>query len=439
MKHATLSLFSGARRAMPACLIVLLSACGGGGGGGSEPAPAPVENVGTGSGLATGTNGGDQTAPTNPTPPPASNATPMVAAGDGFSLALTADGTVMAWGDQENGTLGNGVDRARSTRVPTPVLGLTNIRQIAAGPAHAMALRSDGVVFVWGANGFGRLGLGRDGGAEPTPVQVAGLSNIVAIAAGGAHSLALRADGAVFAWGDNFVGQLGLSDAEQRDAPSRITTLSNVVAIAAGGQHSLAVRDDGSVWAWGSNADGQLGIGDTEPRLVPTPIASLAGQAIEQVAAGRFHSLARSANGAVFSWGASNRGQSGREAATVDGFGQFLIPGLIAELTGVAAIAAGDEHSLARLADGSLLSWGHAGDGRLGNGTAGITQSSFRAQQVQAPTVTAIAAGKSHSLLIDAAGRVGCFGSNFFSQCGRVEGSEFDIPVEVGPGLNVAK
>ena len=371
-----------------------------------------------------GPSGGDTSAP-----PPAVSVvvTPMIVGGDVASFALKRDGTVVAWGDQENGALGNGKAAASSTRVPQPVLNLTGITQIAAGSSHGMARRNDGAVFVWGANASGQLGVG-GGGFLATPVQLE-LSNIIAVATGADFSLALRTDGVVFAWGDNSAGQLGLGDNAVRLSPEQIPNLSGVIALAAGGSHALAIRSDKAVFAWGNNGDGQLGLGDRLPRDVPTQVPALNGLNIKQVAAGEFHSLALAANGTVHGWGSSLRGQAG------SGFGTSVLPLEVTDLTrAVIAIAAGAKHSLAILDDGTMRTWGDNGSGRLGNGASGSTSAStFLPQDPGLSTVAAIGAGGSHSLVILTDGSVGCFGDNFFSQCGQSLGfSEVTTPTGVG-------
>ena len=124
---------------------------------------------------------------------------------------------------------------------------------IAGGDSHSLALKSDGTVWAWGYNGCGQLG---DGSTTNrlTPVQVSGLTGVVAIAGGGSHSLALKSDGTVWAWGCNDYGQLGDGTTTNRLTPVQVSGLTGVVAIAGGGAHSLALKSDGTVWAWGATA-----------------------------------------------------------------------------------------------------------------------------------------------------------------------------------------
>ena len=124
--------------------------------------------------------------------------------------------------------------------------------QIAGGGEHSIALKSDGTVWAWGNNWVGQLGDGTTS-HRSTPVQVSGLSGVIAIAGGGYHSIALKSDGTVWAWGWNEYGQLGDGTTSHRSTPVQVSGLSGVIAIAGGGYHSIALKSDGTVWAWGNN------------------------------------------------------------------------------------------------------------------------------------------------------------------------------------------
>ncbi|HEX5752852.1 MAG TPA: RCC1 repeat-containing protein [Archangium sp.] len=216
---------------------------------------------------------GDGTATHRSTPMPVSDVSDavMASAGDQHALAMSSDGTVWAWGHNTSGQVGDGTLTHRTT--PSKVSGLSGVVAVSAGGQHSLALRGDGTVWAWGYNESGALG---DGSTlqRSTPVQVSGLSGVVAISAGYLHSLALRHDGTVWAWGSNTLNQLGDGTAEpQRSTPVRVSGLSDVVAISAGRNHSLAMHADGTLWAWGRNATGQLGDGTTTQRATPVPVS----------------------------------------------------------------------------------------------------------------------------------------------------------------------
>jgi len=192
-----------------------------------------------------------------------------IAAGETHTVALKSDGTVWAWGNNSDGQLGNG--STTQSPVPVQVSNLTKMIAIAAGGSHTIALKnniSNFTVWTWGRNSNGQLGDGTTTG-RTTPVEVSGLTSVVAVAAGSAHTVVLNADGTVRAWGSNISGQLGDGTTTDRLTPVEVSGLTSVVAIAAGTAHTVALNTDGTVWAWGSNISGQLGDGTTTDRLTP--------------------------------------------------------------------------------------------------------------------------------------------------------------------------
>jgi alpha-tubulin suppressor-like RCC1 family protein len=262
-----------------------------------------------------------------------------VAAGGSHNLALRNDGTVWAWGVNLFGQLGNGTPGTGSS---TPVMArLTNVKAIAAGGAHGLALRNDGTVWAWGRNDFGQLGNGEPGISSPFPVRVAGLDNVKAIAAGSKYSLALLNDGTVRAWGRNDFGQLGNGTPGTGSSTPVMARLTNVKAVAAGGDHALALLNDGTVRAWGANDFGQLGNGESGTRSF-TPVAVLGLKDVSLIAAGRFHSLAYPRRGPVTTWGLNDHGQLGDGSTTARTVPKSIPTGR----GGIVSIAGGDSHSL---------------------------------------------------------------------------------------------
>ncbi|RSM54704.1 hypothetical protein DMB66_37100, partial [Actinoplanes sp. ATCC 53533] len=137
-----------------------------------------------------------------------------------------------------------------------------------AGNGYACAMRTDGSLWCWGANGDGQLGLGDTVARNAGPVQLTG-AGWTAVAAGSRHTCAVRSDGTLWCWGANSAGQLGLGDLAVRDVPVPVGAATTWASVAAGVAHTCATRVDGSLWCWGANDAGQLGLGDTTDRAAP--------------------------------------------------------------------------------------------------------------------------------------------------------------------------
>ena len=222
---------------------------------------------------------------------------------------------------------------------PVDLSGLGEFVAIDAGWMHTLALKADGTVWAWGGNRYGQLG---DGTAvdSPCPVQVTGLQEVKAIAAGGVFSMALKRDGTVWAWGDNYTRECGICETTQVPVvePVQIEELSDVIAIDAGVQHGVALKPDGTVWCWGLGLFGILGqgAGDTyTSSCVPLKIVNLSS--VTAIAAGADHTLALLSDGTVKGWGQGNCGQLGFGGAisTSDPATAYGMTEVVAIATGV--------------------------------------------------------------------------------------------------------
>jgi|GEM_PF-3534698 len=275
-----------------------------------------------------------------------------IASGDAHTLVINYDGTVWASGANWNGQLG--VGSLDPSPLPLPVGNLDigplgDVIKVAAGGSHSLALKSDGTVWTWGANWSGQLG---DGTYDDQwfPVQVSGLSGVTAIAAGSDHSLALKSDGTVWAWGSGL--HLGNGVNQDSTTPVQIPGLTGVVAISAGWTNSLALKSDGTVRAWGYNWAGQLGNNSTTSSLVPVVVSSLTG--ITAIATGSYHSVARKSDGTLWSWGENASGELGDGTNT-----RRLVPVQVSATGSFAAPTAGAGTSAAIKSDGTVWAWGY--------------------------------------------------------------------------------
>ncbi|MGO8670750.1 MAG: PKD domain-containing protein [Capsulimonadaceae bacterium] len=290
---------------------------------------------------------------------PSTGLTNVVAmsAGTDHSMALQS-GDVWTWGFNDFGQLGN--DSVTNSDVPVQVSGLTNVVAVAGGGAHSLALQSNGDVWAWGYNVYGQIGLPpptSPGGSldKLAPVQVSGLPAVTAIAGGYYHSLAIGSDGVVRAWGANWDGQLGngtttnSSTPVEADVPVVVTGTvpTTVTSIAAGAYHSLALRSDGTVWAWGYNGDGELGNNSTANSSVPVqvvdftdPTGFLTG--VIAISCGGSHCVALRSDGTVWAWGNGAFGQLGINSPTSSSVPVQVAGGVLGSfLTPVTAIAGG--------------------------------------------------------------------------------------------------
>ncbi|KFE69023.1 RCC1 domain-containing protein [Hyalangium minutum] len=336
-----------------------------------------------------------------------------VAAGNLHSLALRADGTVWAWGHNFFGQLGDGTQQQQLR--PVPVVGLTNVVAIATHHATSYAVRADGSVWAWGNNQSGELGGGSEDSFRATPGPVPGLTQVVSVAAGYQHALALRRDGSVWAWGDNSFGQLGNGEQGGTGLPQPVRGL-NAVALAAATYHSLALRKDGSVFAWGHNTEGAMGTG-THARPSPAPVEL---KDVRTLSSSFFHTLALRADGSVWTWG-SEQGWGGSIQPK---------PARVRELSRAVGIAAGTWHSLVLGQDGRVWAWGDNSRGQLGDGTLGGRRDT-PARVPGLENVVAVAAGEFHSLALKRDGTVWAWGANHYSQLGDLTLDDQPQPAKV--------
>ena len=394
-----------------------------------------------------------------------------IAAGGAHTCGVLSAGGVVCWGAGGGGQLGvgntsgpqycsAGAGESCST-TPVPVAGMHGAVTIAAGGNHACALLSGGKVECWGENLFGQLGDGTDEGPETcysferpcstTPVQVSGIDDATAIAAGEYHTCALFSDGRIECWGDNFFGQLGSGAGLASTTPVQVSGIDDATAIAAGEGFTCAVLSDGKVECWGWNLAGQLGDGtSTGPEecgsayCSTTPVQVSGIDNATTIAAGGFHACALLAGGGLKCWGANEWGElgngmsSGPEACDA-GYPCSTTPVQVSGIDDATAIAAGGAHMCAVLAGGGIDCWGRNTEGQIGMSPFGSPDECASGDPCSTTPVqvsgiagaTAVTASGFHTCALLVPGKAKCWGENGDGQLGDGTTDNSSAPVAV--------
>jgi alpha-tubulin suppressor-like RCC1 family protein len=390
--------------------------------------------------------------------------TGQLAAGGNHTVALRSNGEVWAWGSNTNGELGDGTSgttpRPTPTRVRTDASNyLSNVRAVAAGTSHTVALKSDGTVVAWGLNSSGQLG---DGTVVqklyPVTAKLANgsaLTGITQIACGATHTLALKSDGTVWAWGANASGQIGdgttttpKSFATQVKVSASVF-LTNVVSIAAGSAHSAVAKNDGTVWTWGLNGSGQLGNNTIKSASFPVQAVSASGAltSVSRVYCGANSTFA--VDGSVWAWGLNSNGQLGdgtttspRKVAVRTNYPPAppFLPNPY-PVSGVNMVASGATHTEIMIAGGGgwdpyysyPQGFGLNSSGQVGDGTT--TQRVYPTNlqmSTSPPPEGSMAAGTNHSVSSYMDGSVWSWGANASGQLAQANtGINFTAPTKI--------
>lgn len=309
---------------------------------------------------------------------PSSGDVSELSSGEYFTLAL-AGGKVYTWGQNYSGQLGlgsaaSGAQQCGSHTAPSLVPALTGVRWVAAGTNHALAVLANGTVVAWGDDSDGELGRPLPGSTCECiahPVEVKGLPPVNEVAAGDGFSLALTTSGQIWSWGTNYEGQLGIGSLNPSSGrPVHVKIPHTIIAVAAGQNHVLALMRNGSVWSWGANEDGQLGNGiDCGYRLCfdKSPQEVRGVPVIVSIAAGGANSAAIDGTGRLYTWGDNQDGQLGSGTTCYRDTGQNCVesrPNLVPGLTAVTAVSFAacpgcvTAHALAITEDGRAWAWG---------------------------------------------------------------------------------
>lgn len=306
----------------------------------------------------------------------------VIDAGRDHFIVLKEDGSLWGWGGQDYGQLGTQsvIGSASPVLDPMPIQKadgnrLLNIKAIAAGSQHTVALDDRGRVWTWGRNNSGQLGDVARTSIDKNPQYVELPKKIIAIAAGDQHTLAVDIEGNVWAWGRNVYGQLGRNSTDSDNAVPKLvqasaennSSFTEIVAVAGGLEHSVALKSDGTVFSWGRNTYGQLGNGETlsiNEKALEVPGISH----ITEIAAGDNHTVAlKQDQTTVWAWGTNRLGQLGD-----GGREEKLTPVQVQGMNEVTKIATGDNHTIAVKQDGSVWMWGKNTSGTQSSRTTPI-------------------------------------------------------------------
>ncbi|XP_058186613.1 ultraviolet-B receptor UVR8 isoform X5 [Rhododendron vialii] len=287
----------------------------------------------------------------------------FISAGASHSVALLSGNVVCSWGRGEDGQLGHG--DAEDRLLPTQLSALDDheITSVTCGADHTTAFSESRMqVYSWGWGDFGRLGHGNSSDLfTPQPIKALQGLQIRQIACGDSHCLAVTMEGEVQSWGRNQNGQLGLGTTEDSLVPQRIDAFQgiSVKMVAAGAEHTAAVTDDGELYGWGWGRYGNLGLGDKNDRLVPQKVSSV------EISGGWRHTMALTSNGKLYGWGWNKFGQVG-VGDNVDHCSPLQVR--FPHEQKVVHISCGWRHTLAFTERHNVFSWGRGTNGQLGHG-----------------------------------------------------------------------
>jgi len=297
-----------------------------------------------------------------------------ISAGKEHTVAIKSDGTLWAWGGNQYGQLGDG--SLNASRVPKKIGSKKDWVKVSAGFDHTVAIKSDGTLWAWGRNEYGQLGDGNRGFISRVPKKIGREENWVKVSTGEYHTVAIKSDGTLWAWGRNEYGQLGDGTTNPNYIPKQIGDDSSWVKVSTGPNNTFGIKSNGALWAWGYNGFGQLGDGSFDDSLVPKPIGDAFDNWIK-VSSGYFDTLGIKSknyqtgdsmnsikqNTTLWAWGDNGDGQFG------DGsFNRSLVPKQTGDAVNWIEVSVGFSHTIGRKSDGTLWAWGLNNHGQLGLG-----------------------------------------------------------------------
>jgi alpha-tubulin suppressor-like RCC1 family protein len=355
-----------------------------------------------------------------------------VAVGFSHTVAIASNGTLWAWGDNSSGQLGDGT--LIEKYLPVQIGTANNWVDVEAGSNFTLALRENGItgtsktLYAWGENFYGQLGDGTNI-RKTIPTQIGSPANWQQLSAGENHVIAIKATGTfgvnryIFAWGRNNNSQLGNGTIINSNLPVQIGNSVDWEKVAAGEDFSIATKTNGNLYSWGKNDFGQLGNGTTNIVTAPTIVGSANDWL--KISSGRGHVLAIKTSGALFAWGENTYQELGIGVGTYQ-----TVPIQVGTAIDWYQVAAGKSYSLASKNGGTLFSWGYNGSGQLGIGTL-ITTGTRTQIGTNNIWTNQIQAGGVFATAIQSNGSLWAWGNNQAGQLGNGTTNQTTFPIVV--------
>lgn len=351
-----------------------------------------------------------------------------VSGGGEFSIALRSDGTLWSWGRNYSGQLG--IKAAGNQLVPVKIGNDSNWADIEAGANHCIALKSDGTLWVWGDNRYGQLGVGSTTTNAESPVKVGSDDDWKSLAVGNNTSFAIKTNGSLWGWGSNWYGTVGNNTSTNNQfLPTQIGNETNWRRISVGVDHTMAIKTDGTLWAWGNNDYGQLGNGKITPSGLPIQIGT--DNDWDDIGAGFGFSIGMKKNRSIWSWGAGSGWQLGQPDSTT-----YYNPNQVGTDTNWRKIAVGTSHVFAITMDSALYRWGVNSHWMLGSNMQFVKQptrlgseNNWHDIMTADPSISSLEAAGYHAFGFKGSNEVLCvIGANSFGQLGinsKLDSKEF--------------
>ncbi|OGS44539.1 MAG: hypothetical protein A2539_01430 [Elusimicrobia bacterium RIFOXYD2_FULL_34_15] len=313
----------------------------------------------------------------------------------------------------------------------TVICNAQNCSSVVGGYGHTLAIKADGTLWAWGRNADGQSGFGNNI-SKHSPTQVGTAANWSSVSCGPYFTLAIKADGTLWAWGDNSNGQLGLGHYITRYAPTQVGTETNWSSVSCGFGHTAAIKTDGTLWAWGLNDCGELGQGNTTQINVPVQVETATNWS--SVSCSYEYTFAIKTDGTLWAWGFNGEGELGIGDSTGDNISKYS-PIQVGTATKWSSVSGGRySHAVAIKTDGTLWACGLNGYGELGFGNT--TQMSTMTQVGTETTWASVSGGYGHTLAVKTDGTLWTWGLNSSGQLGLNDLTDRWTPTQAGTATN---